>query len=100
LSAGGGTKRAPRNPRSKSLFTKIKMDQILIFEDTYTAPAPKRRKGNPLGEDCYLLWNFEVVRDEDKIIRAQQIFKHEYYKPDGRWFKAQIEQYGDSVRRS
>jgi hypothetical protein len=63
-------------------------------------PPAKRHRVNPLGDDCYLLWNFEVVRDEDKIIRAQQIFKHELYKPNGKWFKAQIEQHGDSVRRS
>lgn len=45
----------------------------------------KRAKLNPVGDDIYLNPDGTITRDEDKIIRAQQIFKHNYYKPDGKW---------------
>jgi hypothetical protein len=44
----------------------------------------KRVRLNPVGEDIYLNPDGSISRDEDKIVRAQQIFKHNYYKPDGR----------------
>jgi hypothetical protein len=87
LSGGGGTKGAPRNPRFKRTLLRIKMNN----------PPAKRPRYNPLGEDCYLLHDLTVIRDEDKIIRAQQIFKNEYYKPDGKWFTDRIKNRGDSL---
>jgi hypothetical protein len=45
----------------------------------------KYRKLNPVGEDVYLNPDGTISKDEDKIIAAQRIFKHNYYKPDGKW---------------
>lgn len=53
----------------------------------------KRSKRNPVGEDMYLQSDQTIESDEQKIIRAQQIFKHNYYKYKGKWFlnkKSQI----------
>jgi len=45
----------------------------------------KYQKPNPIGEDVYLCKDGVTIhRDEDKIIKLQQIFKHNYYKPGGR----------------
>jgi hypothetical protein len=60
-------------------------------------PPAKRSKGNPPGQDCFLLWNNNVIRDEDKIIAVQRRFKDEYYKPGGRWFTLRVRKHGDSV---
>ena len=40
---------------------------------------------NPVGEDAYLMPDGTVIFDETKIIKAQRIFLHNYYKPDGPW---------------
>lgn len=56
-------------------------------------PVPKRRRLNPMGEDVYLAGDGTVSRDEDKIIRAQQIFKENYYSPSGRWARLKSEKY-------
>jgi len=41
----------------------------------------KRRRGSPLGEDCYLLTDGRIKRDEDAIIAVQQRWKEAAYKP-------------------
>jgi len=41
----------------------------------------KRPKKNRLGEDVYLLPDGRIVRDEDKIIAAQQIWRERSYAP-------------------
>ena len=43
----------------------------------------KYRKLNPIGENFYLHPDGTVTSDEDKIIKAQRIFKHIWYKPGG-----------------
>jgi hypothetical protein len=45
----------------------------------------KRWRVNPTGENAHLAPDGTVTFDEDKIIRAQQIFKHNYYRADGPW---------------
>ncbi len=45
----------------------------------------KYYKPNPIGEDAYLMPDGTVEFDEDKIVKAQRIFKHNYYKADGPW---------------
>jgi len=59
---------------------------IAIFDDDMVLPASKRSRGNPPGEDCFLRADGTVVRDEDKIIRAQQIWKEAVYAPGGVMF--------------
>lgn len=45
----------------------------------------KRLKPNPTGENIYLDEDGVTIhKDEDKIKKAQRIFKHNYYKPGGR----------------
>jgi hypothetical protein len=57
-------------------------------------PRPiKRRRLNRLGEDVYLMPDKSIIRDEDKIIAAQRIFHHEYYKPGGRGYYAAMQRF-------
>lgn len=51
----------------------------------------KYYKPNPTGEDVYLAADgVTVTRDEDKIIKAQRIFKHHHYKPEGAGARAAL----------
>ena len=54
----------------------------------------KYRRVNPVGEDAYLRPDGTIEFDEDKIVRAQRIFKHNYYKPEGRGSRKVLEKYG------
>lgn len=54
-----------------------------IFYSDFIVPASKRQKINPIGENFYLHPDGTVTSDEDKIIKAQRIFKHNWYKPGG-----------------
>jgi len=56
----------------------------------------KKSRPNPVGEDVFLRADGSLERDEDKIIAVQRIWKHEYYKPDGRGFLKAIESYNAS----
>jgi hypothetical protein len=60
--------------------------------------SPKRVRGNPPGEDCYLDKDGWITRDEDKIIRAQQIWKDAAYKPGGKMM-VRIQQHFESYQR-
>ena len=51
--------------------------------DTDLGKVLKYYKPNSLGEDAHLKADGSVEFDEDKITKAQRIFKHNYYKPDG-----------------
>ena len=53
----------------------------------------KYMKPNPIGEDVYLNPDGTITKDEDKIIVAQRIFKHNYYKPDGKWAAKNLPKY-------
>jgi hypothetical protein len=61
--------------------------------DVELGKIDKKRRANPIGEDVYLKPDGTVERDEDKIIAAQRIFKHEYYKPDGRAFQKGLKRF-------
>jgi hypothetical protein len=54
----------------------------------------KYRRVNPVGEDMYLLPDGTIVSDESKIVKAQRIFKHNYYKPGSRGSRKVLEKYG------
>lgn len=56
----------------------------------------KYYKPNPIGEDAYLMPDGTVEFDEDKIVQAQRIFKHNYYKADGPWDLKTREKYVSS----
>lgn len=53
----------------------------------------KYHKLNPVGEDVHLNPDGTITKDEDKIIAAQRIFKHNYYKPDGKWTANNLPKY-------
>lgn len=53
----------------------------------------KYRRVNPVGEDAHLRPDGTIEFDEDKIVRAQRIFKHNYYKPGGKGNRRVLEKY-------
>jgi len=61
-------------------------DTDLIFNMEFTRELEKRPRKNPLGEDVYLLPDGSIVRDEDKIIAAQRIWKEAVYAPGGKMY--------------
>lgn len=69
------------------------VDSFKSCPDLELGKVVKRLKLNPIGEDIYLNPDGSISRDEDKIIRAQQIFKHNYYKPDGKWAAKILKKY-------
>ena len=57
----------------------------------------KKRRLNPTGENVFLQADgWSITKDEDKIIAVQRIWKHEYYKPDGKGFLKAIVSYNAS----
>lgn len=69
------------------------MDVYISTTDTSEGKVLKYFKPNPAGEDAYLIPDGSVVFDEDKIRRAQQIFKHNYYKPGGKGARKTLKKY-------
>jgi len=61
------------------------MDVFVCSKDHEDGKIVKYQRSNPIGEDVYLLPDGTIVRDEDKIIKAQRIFKHNYYRAEGPW---------------
>ena len=62
------------------------MKDIFVSSKDYDeGKVMKYQRSNPIGEDVYLLPDGTIVRDEDKIIKAQRIFKQNYYKAGGPW---------------
>jgi hypothetical protein len=69
------------------------VDFFISSKDYDEGKVLKYRRVNPIGEDIHLLQDGTIVRDEDKIITAQRIFKHNWYKPGGPGQKRAIEKY-------
>jgi len=69
------------------------MDVFVSDADYDLGKAVKYRKLNPVGEDMYLLPDGTIVSDEFKIVKAQRIFKHNYWMPDGPGAKKVLEKY-------
>jgi len=69
------------------------MDKFESQPDWELGKVRKYQKPNPVGEDAYLEPDGTVTLDEDKIVAAQRIFKHNYYKPDGRGARKTLEKY-------
>lgn len=59
------------------------MDVFVSEKDTNMGKILKYYRPNPVGEDIYLMTDGSIVRDEDKIVSAQRIFKHNYWRPEG-----------------
>jgi hypothetical protein len=67
---------------NSQIFTRTDEGQPYSAEDL-ERPLEKRRRINPMGEDCYLTRYGWVNCDEDKIIKAQRIWKERAYSPPG-----------------
>jgi hypothetical protein len=61
------------------------MSVFICEKDWEVGKVLKYQKPNPIGEDAHLAPDGTVTFDETKIIKAQRIFIHNYYKPDGPW---------------
>ena len=73
-------------------------DKFLSETDWQMGKVLKYRKPNPLGEDVYVDPDGVTIhKDEDKIVRAQRIFMHNYYKPEGRGGRKVIERLSENV---
>jgi hypothetical protein len=75
---------------------------MVIFQcdaDWQLGKVLKYRKPNPIGEDAYLKPDGTVEFDEDKIVKAQRIFKHNYYKPEGKGAQKVLEKYTSCERQ-
>lgn len=67
-------------------------DVFLSTPDHQEGKVLKYLRPNPIGEDVHLGSDgVTVTRDEDKIIKAQRIFKHFHYKPGGRGARKVLE---------
>ena len=69
------------------------MESFVSDDDYILGKVIKYRKLNPVGEDMYLLPDGTIVSDEFKIVKAQRIFKHNYWRPDGPGAKKVLEKY-------
>ena len=69
------------------------MDKFVCDTDVESGKVLKYRKPNPVGEDIYLTADGTITRDEDKIIRAQRIFLHNWYLPGGPGSRRALEKY-------
>jgi len=75
------------------------MEKDVYFSDTdwHVGKVLKYQRGNPIGEDAYLMPDGTVEFDEDKIVAAQRIFKHNYYKAGGPWERKMCKKYVSGV---
>ena len=56
------------------------------WANDFNKDLDKKRRLNPIGDNCYMDKYGWVTRDEDKIIKAQQIWKERAYAPPGTLF--------------
>ena len=70
------------------------MDKFVCSTDVQEGKVLKYQRPNPVGEDVYLNPDGTITRDEDKIIQAQRIFLHNFYKPDGPGPRLVLKKYG------
>ena len=69
------------------------IDIFTSSKDYEEGKVVKYQRANPIGEDVYLLPDGTIMRDEDKIIKAQRIFRHNWYKPGGPGYKRTSENF-------
>lgn len=68
-------------------------DLYKSYTDVELGKVLKYLKPNPTGEDAHLMPDGTVIFDEHKIIRAQRIFKHNWYRPEGPGARRALEKY-------
>lgn len=89
-----------KNSYIKNKWSDLLMDVFISEPDHAMGKVLKYQKPNPVGEDMYLLPDGTVVRDEDKIISAQRIFKHNWYRPGGKGAKLALAKYASCTDQS
>jgi len=73
------------------------IDIFTSSKDYEEGKVIKYQRANPIGEDVYLLPDGTIVRDEDKIIKAQRIFRDNWYKPGGPGYMRTLENFTSCV---
>jgi len=72
-------------------------DVFVGEKDFELGKIEKKRRLNSTGENVFLQADgWSITKDEDKIVAVQRIWKHEYYKPDGKGFLKAIVSYNAS----
>ena len=72
-------------------------DVFVGEKDFELGKIEKKRRLNSTGENVFLQADgWSITKDEDKIVAVQRIWKHEYYKPDGKGFLKSLEAYNAS----
>lgn len=71
------------------------IDVFYAEKDYEMGKVLKYQRANPVGEDMYLRPDGTIESDEAKIVRAQQIFKHNYYRPGGPGARKALEKYSE-----
>lgn len=69
------------------------MDRFFSDYDCSLGKVIKRPRLNPVGESMYLRPDGTIESDEAKIVKVQQIFKHNYYRPGGKGAHATLQKY-------
>jgi hypothetical protein len=70
-----------------------------MVDDVSSGKILKYRKLNPTGENLYLHPDGTITSDEAKIIAAQRIFKHNWYKPGGPGARRTLKNINDSISK-
>ena len=68
-------------------------DYFYTEPDYNVGKVLKYQKPNPTGQDMRLRPDGTIESDEIKIVRAQRIFKENYYKAGGPWDRKTREKY-------
>jgi len=76
------------------------MDAFISAPDYEMGKVLKYQKPNPVGEDMHLMPDGTVTKDEDLIVKAQRIFKHNWYRPDGKGARLVLEKYASCTDQS
>jgi hypothetical protein len=63
------------------------------MNDDFSRSLEKKLRRNPLGEDVRLLPDGSVVRDEDKIVAIQRIWRERAYAPPQTLFASRGKMY-------
>ena len=72
-------------------------DVFVGEKDFELGKIEKKRRLNPTGQNVFLAADgWSITKEEDKIVVIQRIWKHEYYKPNGKGFLKAIVSYNAS----
>jgi hypothetical protein len=70
-----------------------------FWSKDFTKKLDKKRRLNPIGENCFLTKYGRVYREEDWIIAAQRIWRDRVYSPPGTLFAQRGKMYRLALER-